>query len=106
MYKRQDDKNALMKEHYDVLSGTLPESKDDILLVIDTKNRINKTVMAELGYDTENLESVNFSDIIGKELKVVMNNDYYTKTDSGIFTYNTDYNAMYNSCLLYTSRCV
>ncbi|MFR0881591.1 MAG: ATP-binding cassette domain-containing protein [Oscillospiraceae bacterium] len=92
-----DDKNALMKEHYDVLSGTLPESKDDILLVIDTKNRINKTVMAELGYDTENLESVNFSDIIGKELKVVMNNDYYTKTDSGIFTYNTDYNAMYNS---------
>ena len=92
-----DDKHALMKEHYDVLSGTLPEKPTDLMFVIDAKNRTEKSVMQELGFDTENVDAIDFSDLIGKELKVVMNDDYYVQTEYGTYSYNTDYEKMYNS---------
>lgn len=92
-----ENKHALMNEHYDVLTGTMPETPNDLMLVVDTKNRINKTVMKELGFDADNLEEIDFNDIIGKEIKVVMNDDYYVKTEYGTYSYNTDFAAMYNA---------
>ena len=92
-----ENKHSLMNEHYDVLTGTMPETPNDLMLVVDTKNRINKTVMKELGFDADNLEEIDFNEIIGKELKVVMNDDYYVKTEYGTYSYNTDLAAMYNA---------
>lgn len=92
-----ENKHSLMNEHYDVLTGTMPETPNDLMLVVDTKNRINKTVMKELGFDADNLEEIDFNDIIGKEIKVVMNDDYYVKTEYGTYSYNTDFAAMYNA---------
>ena len=92
-----ENKHSLMNEHYDVLTGTMPETPNDLMLVIDTKNRINKAVMKELGFDADNLEEIDFNEIIGKELKVVMNDDYYVKTEYGTYSYNTDLAAMYNA---------
>lgn len=91
-----EDENALMYEHYDLLCGEMPKEPTDIILLVDSKNRINKTIMTELGYD-ENLTEINFSDIIGTEFKVIMNDDYFVKTEMGIYSFNTDYEAMYNS---------
>ena len=91
-----ENKHSLMNEHYDVLTGTMPETPNDLMLVVDTKNRINKAVMKELGFDADNLEEIDFNEIIGKELKVVMNDDYYVKTEYGTYSYNTDLAAMYN----------
>ena len=53
--------------------------------------------MKELGFDADNLEEIDFNEIIGKELKVVMNDDYYVKTEYGTYSYNTDLAAMYNA---------
>ena len=92
-----ENKHSLMNEHYDVLTGTMPETPNDLMLVVDTKNRINKAVMKELGFDDDNLEEIDFNEIIGKELKVVMNDDYYVKTEYGTYSYNTDLAAMYNA---------
>lgn len=92
-----ENKHSLMNEHYDVLTGTMPETPNDLMLVVDTKNRINKAVMKELGFDADNLEKIDFNEIIGKELKVVMNDDYYVKTEYGTYSYNTDLSAMYNA---------
>ncbi len=92
-----ENKHSLMNEHYDVLTGTMPETPNDLMLVVDTKNRINKAVMKELGFDADNLEEIDFNEIIGKEVKVVMNDDYYVKTEYGTYSYNTDLAAMYNA---------
>lgn len=92
-----ENKHSLMNEHYDVLTGTMPETPNDLMLVVDTKNRINKAVMKELGFDADNLEEIDFNEIIGKELKVVMNDDYYVKTEYGTYSYNTDLAVMYNA---------
>ena len=49
--------------------------------------------MKNLGIDTTDLDSIKFKDLLGMEIKLVSNNDYYEKTQ-------------FNTCLLYTSRCV
>lgn len=91
------DKNSFMEEHYNLLTGTMPLEPTDLILVVDTKNRINNKVMAELGFDTDNLDEISFDDIIGTELSVVMNDDYYAETEYGTFTINSDLKSMYES---------
>lgn len=90
-----EDQNELINEHYDVLAGNMPEEATDVILVVDPKNRINRTVMVELGFS--DTEEIDFDKIVGIEFKVIMNNDYYVKTEGGIYTFNTDFEKMYNS---------
>lgn len=91
------DENAFMEEHYDILAGKMPENETETILIVDTKNRVYNTIMKELGFDAASGDKINFSDIIGTEFKVIMNDDYYVKTDMGVYTFNTDYKSMYES---------
>ena len=43
------------------------------------------------------MKTMKIKDIIGTELKLIDNNNYYAKTAFGTYTFNTDYNAMYNA---------
>ena len=95
--KMLDENRDYLKEYYDVLEGEYPNEPTDVVLVVDYKNRISIDTMKNLGYDTENLESMKFKDIVGTELKLIDNNDYYVKTPYGTYTFGTDYEKMYNS---------
>jgi putative ABC transport system permease protein len=53
--------------------------------------------MKNLGFKTENIDSIKFEDIVGTEFKIVSNDDYYQKTEFGSFVPSTDYQAMYDS---------
>lgn len=101
------DKNrSYLKEYYDVLEGEYPKEATDLVLVVDYKNRISIDTMKNLGYDTENMESMKFSDIIGTEMKLVKNDDYYSKTQYGTYTLSSDYQKMYDSADSLTLRIV
>ncbi len=91
------DKNKFMEEHYDILAGNMPENEQELVLMVDTRNRINDTIMKELGFDVEASEEFSFDNVIGAELKIIMNDDYYVKTEYGTYTFNNDYKAMYES---------
>lgn len=92
------DENSIMKEHYDVLAGKMPENETEAVLLVDTKNRIYNTLTTEFGIDAKNGDEIDFSDIIGTEFKVILNNDFYVKNEElGIYTFNTDYKSMYES---------
>ncbi|MCI7804148.1 MAG: ATP-binding cassette domain-containing protein [Oscillospiraceae bacterium] len=93
----KDEPNSFMEEHYDVLCGRMPENETELILLVDTKNRVNNTILKELGFDTDSTEEYSFDDIIGTEVKVIMNDDYYVTTEYGTYTFNTDYKAMYES---------
>lgn len=93
----KDEPNSFMEEHYDVLCGRMPEDETELILLVDTKNRVNNTILKELGFDTDSTEEYSFEDIIGTEVKVIMNDDYYVTTEYGTYTFNTDYKAMYDS---------
>ena len=63
---------------YDIVEGNMPKNKDELLIVIDNKNRIEKYSLDALGFDVSS-EQIKFSDIIGKEYKLIPNDKYYNE---------------------------
>jgi len=92
-----DNSESYLVKNYDLLYGEYPKSATDLVLVIDSKNRLDYNILKNLGFKTEGVDSIKFSDIVGTEFKIVLNDDYYTKTEFGTFLPGTDYEAMYNS---------
>ena len=88
-------RNSYLEDNYDLLSGSYPESYTDVVLIVDSKNRIDKSVLEALYIDS-NKEKVNFDEVVGKEFKVVSNDDYYTKITDEVFTTNKASMDMYN----------
>lgn len=76
----------------------MPENKNEVLLVVDEYNRINKEFFEKVGV-IDDIESYKISDFIGENiLKVFSNNDFYTKTDSLYLpTTPQSYESLYNS---------
>lgn len=91
------DSDNYLKENYHVLAGSYPTEKTDLVLVVDNENKIDSKILKDLGFNTEEIKSIKFNDIIGTEFKLVMNNDYYVKTEFGSYLPNINYQQMYDS---------
>jgi len=91
------DEENFLRRHYELLAGEYPADKTDMVLVVDRKNRVSYEVLKNLGFETENIKSISFDDIVGTEFKLVLNDDYYIKTEYGSFLPDTDYQRMYDS---------
>ncbi|MHB1453974.1 MAG: ABC transporter ATP-binding protein/permease [Saccharofermentanales bacterium] len=102
----KDGEESYLLKNYDLLSGEYPKSATDLVLVIDAKNRIDFNTLKGLGFDTENIESIKFTDILGTEFKIISNDDYYVKTEMGSYLPGQDYAAMYASDKSITVRIV
>lgn len=70
---------SYLEQYYDVLEGTFPTDKTDIVLIVDEYNRLTDAAVDALGLDYK-ADSINLGDLIGTQLKLIMNNDYYVKT--------------------------
>jgi len=90
-----DDVNSVIEENYDLLYGKLPTSKEEMLIVLDSKNRISTKILDALGLDSSK-EKIDFEEINNIELKLVNNNDYYRSLGE-YYTINTDFEKLYNS---------
>ena len=90
----QDSETSLVQEQMDILAGNVPTEKDELLLVVDSKNRVSKGLLDDLGFDTET--SIDFDSILGKEIKVAFNDDYY-KAVGNYFVPTNDLNALYDN---------
>ncbi|NLO49473.1 MAG: ATP-binding cassette domain-containing protein [Clostridiales bacterium] len=93
----KSDAQPFLEKNYDLLGGAYPEKASELILVIDEKNRIDYNVLKNLGIDTQELDSVPFTEIVGIKLKIITNDDYYIQTEYGSFIPGTDYAAMYDS---------
>ena len=93
------DKNSqnYVEKNYDVLSGSYPKNDTDLVLVVDNKNRINPEILENLGFDVTGKDSISFDEIVGTTLKLVSNDDYYTKTEQGVYVPDSDFAAAYDS---------
>lgn len=98
-YPTSKDKEepSYLEMNYDIIAGSYPKDEKGIVIVVDSKNRIDVRTLKNLGIDTKNLKSIKFSDLVGMEIKIVNNDDYYKKTPNGNFMMNTNYQEMYNS---------
>ena len=86
--------DTVIEDNFEVIYGSMPKEKEDLLVLVDTKNRLSASMLKALGYG-EN-ESVSFEEIVGKEFKLVLNEQLY-KDMGNYFTMNTNYEELYNS---------
>ncbi len=71
---------------YDMLYGEIPESPYDLVLVVDEFNRLDERILTALGLDMS-FDTFQFEDLIGIELKLLLNDDYYIFDDiEGVFS--------------------
>ena len=82
----------IIKENYDLLSGRYPQNSNETLLIVDTYNRLYPYLYKDLGLK----ENSTFEDVIGKELQVVSNNDFYEEAD-GLFITKHNYDELWNN---------
>ena len=71
------DKEDFMMEAFDLLDGDYPKNITDIVLVVDSKNRVDTKILKALGLRDK--DKIDFKEVLGEEIKLVFNNQYYTK---------------------------
>ena len=93
--KLDKTKEGVVERHYDILKGKLPEKKEELVLVVDNCNKVDKKLISYLGLDDSKTE-ISFDDIIGREFKLILNKDFY-KSLGNIYTVNVDFESLYKS---------
>lgn len=93
--------SSLVTESYDLLYGSWPEKYDEVLLVLDSENKISAKTLCQLGFitkeeydaDVEKAENgkeatvyFNYSDIDGREFYLVTAADCYSENENGTFS--------------------
>ena len=87
------NEDGLIEKNYDILEGTLDENVPGLILQVTNKNEVPAAILKQLGMESK---EVNFKDIMNKELKVIVNDDYYQKMGDN-FIPSQDFAKMYNS---------
>ncbi len=88
------EEDGVIEKNYDILAGKLDNDTPGLILQVNSKNQVSASVLKQLGFNDK--EQVTFKEIMNKELKVIVNDDYYQKYGDN-FIPNTDYEKMYNS---------
>ena len=79
---------AFITSQYDIIAGKFPENKNQVVLVVDTYNQSNISVLKGLGF-SETDTKIGYDDIVGTKLRVVANNDIYEQGENGLFAEKT-----------------
>lgn len=85
---------SFLESAYDLLKGSYPEDKTEIVIAVNEKNRLEKNILEALGIDTTK-EEISFDELIGKEIKIILNDDFYINNNN-YFVPNMNYDEMYN----------
>ena len=70
-----DEEEDVVDMHYDILAGRKATEKDEIVLVVDSKNQVFTDILRALGITSD--ENVSFDTILNSTIKLVYNDDYY-----------------------------
>ncbi len=73
-----------IESQYDLIGSNsqYPAGSHDIVMIVDEYNRVDRTVLQKLGLISANdasTTSFDFSDVIGKKVKIFKNDDFYTE---------------------------
>ena len=95
------NQEGVLESMYDVIAGEINYDEPGLVLQVDNRNQIFGSTLEQLGF--KKTDDVSFNKILGKELRVVFNDDYYMEVDNR-FMPNQDYEALYNSENSYTIK--
>lgn len=86
--------SQIINDNFEVIYGDKSEDKGALYLLVDSKNRVDSNILKMLGYD--DLEKIKFDDIVGREFKIVLNDDYY-KQYGNLFIASDNLDDLYNN---------
>lgn len=89
-----DNKQSVVAEKYDILAGREAKELDELVLIVDSKNHVTEDILINLGLDSKQ-ENITYEDILKSEMKLVLNDDFYTKVGN-YFTINSDLEKLYS----------
>ena len=93
----QTETADFLTENYDLLTGSYAQGATDLVLVVDSENQTNMNALANLGFEVEDGEEVDFEEVIGTEIKLVHHDDYYQSLPTGQFVPGQDFQAVYDA---------
>lgn len=99
-----NNSESFLQSGYDLLYGSYPQEKTDLVISVNYKNRFEETILKILGIDTTKQE-IPFSEIVGKEIKLILNDDFYIN-NNGYFLPNMNYQELYDSDKVITLKIV
>ena len=82
----------IVDNNYDVIAGSLND-EPSLILQVDSKNRVSTRILRALGFDDE---ETSFNDILNKEFKIPVNDEYYQR-QGNYFIPVTNLERVYNS---------
>ena len=91
---KTEKEDSVITNNFDLIYGNMAHESNELMLLIDTNNRLDLNLMKILGYTEDDI--ISFDDILNKEFKIVLNNELYEKMGN-IFIMNNDFEAMYNN---------
>ena len=89
-----EQENYYLEQNYELVAGSFPKEMTDIVLLLDSNNRIDTTVLESLSLPTDH--ELSYDEVLDIELKVIMNDDFYRKYGN-IYSINSDTSAMFDS---------
>lgn len=89
---------AFILSQYDLIEGTFPQNKNQVVLVVDSYNQANVNVLLGLGFSTTEKE-IKLSDVVGRKLRVIANDDLYYEEDGKYVEKEekSEYEQLYNA---------
>lgn len=73
-----DNSKGYIESNYDLLAGSYPKEMTDLILVVGKNNKVESSIIEALGFDPK-VDEISFDNIIGYELKLILNDDYYVQ---------------------------
>lgn len=89
-----NDKNYMI-DNYDLLYGDYPLKYDELVLIVDSNNHIDFDLLKLLGISIT--DEIEFDKLVGKEFKLVNNNDFYITLGDNLFIVNKALDKVYDS---------
>lgn len=72
------DNYDLIKSQYDIIEGRMPEEAGDLVLIVDSFNRIDVNLFEALGIELLDGErEVSFDKFLNLDMRLVLNDDFY-----------------------------
>lgn len=88
--------NQVLDAYYEVLKGRMPQSKDELVLIVNAYNEVDENVLKSLSLDGK--EKISFDEILNSTLKIVPNDSLY-KEYNGLFIKNNNMNELYENSI-------
>lgn len=91
-----------LKEQYDLLAGDhYPNSTTDLALIVDKQNFVDVKLLESLGFeigkDFKYDDKLKFDKILGQEIKLAFNDDFYINQGNNIFKKNENLKGLFES---------